>query len=107
MLGPLNLNGIRGGFKRSDARLGLSDDAYMDTLWRAARAASPVRTRRLTPVDASSRLSRRQFGSLLGGYSLALFDLTSAKQINGSLYEAKAIEFKLEEVGNPYFTPDS
>jgi hypothetical protein len=44
------------------------------------------------------------YKSLLGdGYSVALFDLAAADQINCQLHTARRLSFTFEEVTNPYF----
>jgi hypothetical protein len=36
-------------------------------------------------------------------YSVALFDIDSANQLNGAIYKTKAVEYKFEERGSPHF----
>jgi hypothetical protein len=85
------------------------DRAFAEPTTKSDDIADYAATQTLTELFKSEGYDGIAYKSAFGhdGYSLALFDLTSAKQINGSLYEAKAIEFKFEEVGNPYFTADS
>lgn len=40
-----------------------------------------------------------------GGYNVALFDINSARQVNGFLYEVKDLKFEFQECANPYFIP--
>jgi hypothetical protein len=37
------------------------------------------------------------------GYSVALFDLDSARQLDGAVFKTKSVAFTFEENGNPYF----
>ena len=36
-------------------------------------------------------------------YSVALFDLESAEQFDGQLYETEKVDFTFETIGNPYY----
>lgn len=36
-------------------------------------------------------------------YNIALFDIDSATQLNGSLYDTTSVDFRFSESGNPYF----
>lgn len=38
-----------------------------------------------------------------GGYNVALFDITSAEQVNCFLVETKELKFEFEEIANPYY----
>ena len=49
-----------------------------------------------------------RYKSKLGtGHSFALFDLDNADLINCTLYETKAVSFKFDHAGNPYFVRET
>jgi len=81
------------------------DRAFADPVTRADDEAEYAATQTIADLFRSQGYDGVAYKSAFGddGFSLALFDLNAAKQVNGLLFETKKIDFSFDESGNPYF----
>jgi RES domain-containing protein len=81
------------------------DRAFSEPTTRSDDTAEYVPTQVLAEFFESQGYDGVAYKSAFGedGFSIALFDLGAAIQLNGLLHETKSVKFEFEEAGNPYF----
>jgi RES domain len=81
------------------------DQAFARPTTKADDTAEYAATQILAELFKSEGYDGAAYKSAFGddGYSVALFDLGSAQQVNGTLHETKSVEFEFRQSGNSYY----
>jgi len=81
------------------------DRAFAEPVTRTDDTAEYAATQTLAELFRNEGYDGVAYKSAFGedGYSVALFDLDSARQLDGALFKTRSVEFTFEASGNPYF----